>query len=79
MEAGKKAEVLVSVIDRYLVLLTDTVTVSSLARNGPVSEFEPMRVKSYSNLVAFSRISSEESGRAGEIVVLAPIGPGDPR
>ena len=32
LEAGKKAEVLVSVIDRYLVLLTDTVTVSSLAR-----------------------------------------------
>ena len=28
-----KAEVLVSVIDRYLALLTDTVTVSSLARN----------------------------------------------
>ena len=27
------AEVLVSVIDRYLVLLTDTVTVSSLTRN----------------------------------------------
>jgi len=30
---AKKVEVLVSVIDRYLVLLTDTVTVSSLARN----------------------------------------------
>jgi hypothetical protein len=38
-----------------------------------------MRVKSYSHLVAFSRIYSEERGLGGRIVVLAPIGPDDPR